>query len=119
MLRSAAKVDDNHLDMDNSGGKAGRKYQNKFPFVDAVTVDKKGQPVHAIFTAIHGVASAAIENWARSTLNIERQAPTSGLPFFNRKVNTGCSCAMIGGARKSRNLPQLPVTADQHNAEQT
>ena len=93
---------------ENPGGKAGRGSENKVPFVAAVSVDARGRPVYARFTAIKGFTSTAIEGWARSTLDTECQVLTDGLPCFNGITDAGRSHAVIvAGGRKPRDLPKF------------
>ena len=107
-LQGAVQADDAYLGGENPGGKAGRGSENKVPFVAAVSVDARGRPVYARFTAIKGFTSTAIEGWARSTLDTECQVLTDGLPCFNGIADAGRSHAVIvAGGRKPRDLPQF------------
>ena len=104
-LHGAVQTDDAYL---GGGEKAGRGSENKVPFVAAVSVDARGRPVYARFTAIKGFTSTAIEGWARSALDKECQVLTDGRPCFNGIADAGRSHAMIvAGSRKPRDLPQF------------
>ena len=103
-LHGAVQAGDAYL----SGEKTGRGSENKVFFVAAVSVDARGRPVYAQFTAIKGFTSAAIEGWARSALDKEFQVLTDGLPCFKRIADAGRSHAVIvAGSGKPRDLPQF------------
>jgi len=83
------------------GGKRGRGFGNKTPFVAAVSVDDDGHPVRMNMHVIKGVRSTEIKKWGQSHLQPGTQVISDGLDCFSAVSKTGCghiSVVTEGGA---------------------
>jgi transposase-like protein len=68
LLRGKIQMDDAYLGGELPGGKAGRGSENKIPIVAAVSLNEAGHPIHARITAVSGLSSEEISDWAKRHL---------------------------------------------------
>ena len=67
-LSGFVQLDDAYLGGARTGGKVGRGSENKVPFVAAVSLDDRGQPVHLKLSMVSGFTWAGISHWAQTHL---------------------------------------------------
>lgn len=107
-LSGTVQVDDAYLGGEHAGGKPGRGSENKAPFVAAVSLNAKGNPVYAKLTPVAGFTSEAISQWAQSNLAPGTAVHSDGLGCFAAVTNAGCAHYVeVVGQRKPRELPQF------------
>ena len=102
------QVDDAYLGGKRSGGTAGRGWQNKVPFLTAVSVDAGGHPFHAKLTPVTGFTRKAVVAWAGHSLAPGSVVVSDGLACFSGVVDAGCDHdPMVVGKRKPREWPDF------------
>ena len=67
-LSGTVQVVDAYLGGERAGGKPGRGWENKVPFVAAVSLNDAGSPLYVKVTSMPGFTSDAITKWARANL---------------------------------------------------
>jgi hypothetical protein len=108
LLSGTVQVDDAYLGGERAGGKPGRGSENKVPFVAAVSLNAKGNPVYAKLTPVSGFTSEAISQWAQSNLTPGTAVHSDGLGCFAAVKDAGCDHHVeVVGQRKPRDLPQF------------
>ena len=65
LLRGKIQLDDAYLGGKRAGGKVGRGSENKIPVVAADSFSEAGHPIHPRITAVSGISSEAIADWAK------------------------------------------------------
>lgn len=107
-LSGMVQIDDAYLGGERAGGKPGRGSENKVPFVAAVSLNERGNPIYAKMTRVPGFTSAAISKWARSNLMPDANVLSDGLGCFAAVTDAGCTHTVeVVGVRKPRDLPQF------------
>jgi len=107
-LSGTVQVDDAYLGGERAGGKPGRGSENKVPFVAAVSLNDKGNPLYVKATPVRGFTSDAISKWAQSNLEPGTAVLSDGLGRFAAVTDAGCSHLVeVVGQRKPRDLPQF------------
>lgn len=80
-------ADDAHLGGQNKNGKRGRGSENKQPFIAAVELNKKGNPIHVKLTPVKSFTHSEVEKWALKNLQPGCYVATDGLACFNAFSN--------------------------------
>lgn len=107
-LSGLVQVDDAYLGGERTGGKPGRGSENKVPFVAAVSLNDKGNPLFMKVTLVPGFTSQAISKWAQSSLAKGSTVLSDGLGCFAAVTDAGCTHVVeVVGQRKPRELPQF------------
>ena len=107
-LSGTVQVDDAYLGGERAGGKPGRGSENKVPFVAAVSLKGKGNPLYMKATLVPGFTREAISKWAKSNLEPGTAVLSDGLGCFAAVTDAGCThVAEVVGQRKPRDLPQF------------
>ena len=107
-LSGAVQLDDAYLGGERAGGKAGRGSENKVPFVAAVSLDRRGHPMHLKLNLVSGFTLDAIGKWAKANLAPHTLVASDGLSCFAAVAEAGCvHVPMVVGALKPRDLPEF------------
>jgi len=107
-LSGAVQLDDAYLGGERAGGKAGRGSENKVPFVAAVSLDERGQPIHLKLSLVSGFTLDAIGRWAQAHLAPQTLVLSDGLGCFAAVADAGCvHMPRVVGALKPRDLPEF------------
>ncbi len=107
-LDGLVQLDDAYLGGERTGGKAGRGSENKVPFVAAVSLNKKGHPLHVKLSLVSGFTAKAIGQWAKASLVPGACVRTDGLGCFAAVTDAGCMhLPMVVGDRLPRDLPEF------------
>ena len=107
-LRGDVQLDDAYLGGEHPGGKPGRGSENKVPFVAAVSVGRKGEPLFIKLHRVKGFTSESIKSWALAALAPGCRVTSDGLACFSAVADAGCSHQpIVVGARLPRELPQF------------
>lgn len=67
-LEGAVQVDDAYLAGERACGKPGHGWENKVPFLAAVSLVDKDRPRFLKLSVVSGFSSEAIGNWAKASL---------------------------------------------------
>jgi len=107
-LSGFIQLDDAYLGGERTGGKVGRGSENKVPFVAAVSLDDRGQPVHLKLNMVSGFTWTAISHWAQTHLAPQTLVLSDGLPCFAAVADAGCvHLPRVVGTLKPRDLPEF------------
>ena len=107
-LAGHVQIDDAYLGGEISGAKVGRGSPNKVPFVAAVAVNEKGNPIHLKLIPVATFSREAIAQSAKSHLPPGSIVTSDGLACFSGVTDAGCIHApFVVGQFKPRDLPQL------------
>jgi len=107
-LSGVVQPDDAYLGGERASGKAGRKSDNKVPFVAAVSVDHRGHPRYLKLNLVSGFTREAISKWAKANLTPQTTVFSDGLGCFAAVTDAGCAhVPVVVGALKPRDLPQF------------
>lgn len=89
-LSEIVTIDDAYLGGRLSADKRGRGSSNKQPFIAALQLNLKGNPLYIKMTPIKAFSSYEIQRWAFANLQSVCLVATDGLPCFNAfsKVNS-------------------------------
>ena len=68
VLAGNVQLNDAYLGRERCGGTAGRGYENKLPFVAAVSIGSQGHPLRAKLSPVDSFTSDAIGEWAEASL---------------------------------------------------
>jgi ISXO2-like transposase domain len=78
------------------------------PYIAAVSLDERGQPIHLKLSLVSGFTLSAISRWAQANLASESIVFSDGLGCFTAVADAGClHRPRIVGALKPRNLPEF------------
>jgi len=80
-LSGRVEIDDAYLGGERSGGKRGRGAADKVPFVLAVSTTDDRKPHHVVVRAMP-FTSAAVADWANTSLAADTVGLSDGLPAF-------------------------------------
>jgi hypothetical protein len=107
-LGGAVQIDDAYLGGERAGGKAGRGSENKVPFVAAVSLDAKGQPLYLKLNLVQGFTRESIKHWAQANLAPTTLVVSDGLNCFAGVTDAGCvHMPRVVGSLKPRDLPEF------------
>lgn len=107
-LSGSVQLDDAYLGGERAGGKAGRGSENKVPFVAAVSLDERGQPIHLKLSLVSGFTLNAISRWAQASLAPQTIVFSDGLGCFAAVTDAGfIHMPRVVGALKPRDLPEF------------
>ncbi len=107
-LSGLVQLDDAYLGGERAGGKPGRGSENKVPFVAAVSLNKKGHPMHLKLNLVSGFTAQAIKEWAVANLEPGSVVTSDGLGCFAGVTAAGCThMPVVVGDLKPRDLPQF------------
>ncbi len=107
-LSGTVQVDDAYLGGERAGGKPGRGFENKVPFVAAVSLNDAGNPLYVEVTPVPGFTSDTISKRARANLAPGADVLSDGLACFAAVSEAGCTHrAEVVGLRKPPDLPQF------------
>ena len=107
-LECAVQADDTYLGGEQVGGKPGRGFENKVPFVAAVSLSEKGWPRLLELKVVSGFTSDASGQWAKANLALGCAGVSDGLGCFAAVTAAGCiHQAVVGGDRQRRDLAQF------------
>ena len=108
LLRGKIQIDDSYLGGELPGGKAGRGSENKIPIVAAVSLNEAGHPIHVRITAVSGLSSEEISDWAKRHLRPGSQVLSDGLACFSFMTTANCyHKAVITSGNHPNDLPQF------------
>jgi hypothetical protein len=108
VLKGTIQIDDAYLGGLHSGGKADQGSKNKNPLVAAISLGKKGHPLHAKLSPVAGLSLNAIELWVKSNLAPGSCVHSDGLARFNEATAAGCTHERtVVAGRKPKELPQF------------
>ncbi len=105
-LSGRVEVDDAYLGGENPGGKAGRGYENKVPFIAAVQTNDKRHPLYVIFSRVKAFSNAEVKAWADRSLVPATTVVSDGLWCFRSVTQAGCiqQREVVGPGRKSTDM---------------
>ena len=107
-LSGNIQVDDAYLGGELAGGKAGRRSENKVPFVAALSLSAEGQPRFIKMAPISGFTHKAIANWSKDDLSPGCVVLSDGLACFAGVTDADCQHhVIIAGGRKPKDLPEF------------
>jgi hypothetical protein len=102
------QLDDAYLGSELAGGKAGRRSENKVPFVAALSLNPEGQPRFIKMAPIPGFNCKAIANWAQDDIGPGCLVRSDGLACFAGVTDADCQhLVFIAGGRKPKDLPEF------------
>ena len=108
VLSGTVQLDDAYLGGEHAGGKAGRGSENKVPFVAAVSVNPRGQPMYLKLNVLSGFTREAVGKWAKANLAPQTAVLSDGLGCFAAVTDAGCThVPIVVGSLKPRELPQF------------
>ena len=95
------QIDDAYLGGERNGGKPERGFENKRPFVAAVSVDAKGHPGMAVLELVSGFTKEAMNAWFAQHLEPDTEVYSDGLGAFRAATDQGHAHTVIdaGGGR--------------------
>ena len=107
-LSGNIQVDDAYLGGELAGGKAGRRSENKVPFVAALSLSAEGQPRFIKMAPISGFTRKAIANGPKDDLRPGCVVLSDGLACFAGVTDADCQYyVIIAGDRKPKDLPEF------------
>jgi hypothetical protein len=108
LLAGLVQVDDAYLGGERSNVPNGKQWENKIPFVAAVSTNK-GRPIHARFDCVSSLCRAALSRWAGSALDSEAKVVSDGLPAFTGIALAGIEHErhIVGRGRRAAQRPEL------------
>lgn len=108
LLSGLIQIDDAYLGGERNGGVRGSQWQNKVPFIAAVSLEA-GRPCEARFDCVTSFRCATLRTWAEQALAPEASVVSDGLTAF-----TGIAWAaiahegiVVGTGRKAAQHPRL------------
>ena len=106
-LGGTVQIDDVYLGGERAGGNLGF-YENKVPFVAAVSLKKHGHPIYLRLNLARGVTRDLLSKWAQVSLDAAARVISDGRGCLAAVVDADCPHQpIVVGALKSRNLPQF------------
>lgn len=108
LLTGLVQIDDAHLGGERSGVPNGKQWENKVPFIAAVSTHK-GKPLHVRFDCVSSFCRAALTTWAQRALSPEAQAVSDGLTAFQGIAMAGVphEAIIVGTGRQAAKQPRL------------
>ena len=107
-LDGTVQLDDAYLVGERAGDKPGRGFENKMPFVAAVSLNGAEHSMHTKLNLVSGFTWTVIGNWAEASLAPGRLVVSDGLGCFAAVADAGCTHqALVVGHLKPRDLPQF------------
>ena len=107
-LAGHVQIDDAYLGGEINGARAGRGSPNKVPFVAAVAVNDKGNPIDLKLSAVATFSRESIAQWAKRHLSPGCAVTSDGLACFAGVIDAGCiHMPFVVGQLKPRDLPQF------------
>jgi ribosomal protein L37AE/L43A len=108
LLKGLVQIDDAYLGGERSDVPNGKQWENKIPFVAAVST-QDGRPVHARFDCVSSFCRAALSRWAGSALDPEAIVVSDGLTAFTGIAQAGIEHErhVVGRGRRAARHPPL------------
>jgi len=108
LLTGLVQIDDAHLGGERSGVANGKQWENKVPFIAAVSTHE-GRPLHVRFDCVPSFCRAALVDWAQRALDPEAQALSDGLTAFQGIAMAGVAheAIIVGAGRQAARQPRL------------
>ena len=103
-LKGFVQIDEAYLGGERNGGKAGRGYENKQPFVIAVSTNANLEhPTFAVIEPVRAFDNASLSDWVERRLEPDAEAFTDGLGCFRQIGAAGRAHTLLetGGGRAS------------------
>lgn len=107
-LSGVVQMDDAYLGGERSGGTPGRGSENKVPFVAAVSLGERGQPLYLKLGVLAGFTAQALGQWAKASLQPGTLVLSDGLACFAAVEQASCvRLATVVGDLKPREMPEF------------
>jgi ribosomal protein L37AE/L43A len=108
LLNGLVQVDDAYLGGERSHVANGKQWENKVPFVAAVST-RQGRPMHVRFDRVSSFCHAALDRWAGSALDVGARVVSDGLGAFTAVVRPGIEHErhVVGRGRRAAQRPEL------------
>ena len=108
LLTGLVQIDDANLGGERSGVPNGKQWENKVPFIAAVST-QDGRPLHVRFDCVPSFCRAALTDWAQRALSPEAQAVSDGLTAFQGIARAGIphEAIIVGAGRQAAKQPRL------------
>lgn len=108
VLTGNVQIDDAYLGGERSGVAPGRQWENKVPFIAAVST-KQGRPVMARFDCVASFRRSRLADWAAAVLAPEAEVVSDGLTAFTgiARVGHAHTGLIVGRGRQAAQHPRL------------
>jgi transposase-like protein len=108
-LQGTVQVDDADWGGELPGGKRGRGWENKTPFLIAVQGTAEGQPEGMQLSVLEGFRKSELERWAQQQRTPGSTVQSDGLACFGGVEAVGCQhrARVTGGGKAACELPEL------------
>lgn len=108
LLTGLVQIDDAYLGGERSGVANGKQWENKVPFIAAVSTHE-GKPRHVRFDCVSSFCRAALTDWAQRALSPEAAVVSDGLTAFQGVAMAGVhhDAIIVGAGRQAAKQPRL------------
>jgi hypothetical protein len=105
-LSGRVEVDDAYLGGELPSGKAGRRSENKVPFIAAAQTNNKNNPLYVVFSRVKTFSKNEVKIWATQSLIPATNVVSDGLQCFQAVTEVGCQQQReaVGPGRKSTDM---------------